>query len=73
MSPIDYLSNTWKDTDFIKKEKGMNVTAFEFKTIKWDEMTDSELMNWWSLAQEMQNKLYLNAVKKELNRRWSND
>lgn len=51
----------------------MNVTAFEFKTIKWDEMTDSELMNWWSLAQEMQNKLYLNAVKKELNRRWSND
>lgn len=51
----------------------MNVTAFEFKTIKWDEMTDSELMSWKNLAMEMQSAQYLNAVKKEINRRWSND
>jgi hypothetical protein len=55
------------------RNKGMNVTAFEFKTIKWDEMTDSELMSWKNLAMEMQSAQYLNAVKKEINRRWSND
>lgn len=42
----------------------MKVTAFDFKTIKWDEMTDSELMTWHSLAMEMQSAQYLNAVKK---------
>ncbi len=47
----------------------MNVIAFEFKTINWSDMSNTELMNWWSLAQEMQNKLYINAVKKELNKR----
>lgn len=55
------------------RNKGMNVIAFEFKTIKWDKMTDSELMSWKNLAMEMQSAQYLNAVKKEINRRWSND
>lgn len=51
----------------------MKVDCFDFRTIKWDEMTDSELMTWRNLAMEMQSAQYLNAVKKEINRRWSND
>lgn len=47
----------------------MNVASIEFKTINWDDMSDSELMEWWSLSQEFQNKLYINAVKKQFNKR----
>ena len=36
----------------------------------FDVMTDAELMEWYQIAIELQDKRYLKKIKKEINMRW---
>ena len=45
----------------------------EMNVNRMEDLTDTELMEWYRIAQELRDGRYLKAIKKEINRRCANE